>query len=110
MERRQSEEEPTTMARSVTPTELTPPAKPPLDDDLKAILEPFFVELGSFKGDNIGLRKAIQAFGCSLQLQDNTLLAQTKKADEALTGKAVDTNASLIGIAALLKRVASKPL
>jgi hypothetical protein len=69
------------VARSVTPTEsatVTPTESatpPPLDNDLKAILEPFFVELGSFKGDNIGLRKAIQAFGCSLQLQVNALSA-----------------------------------
>jgi hypothetical protein len=82
VERRQSEEEPTTMARSVTPTELTPPATPPLDNDLKAILEPFFVELSSFKGDNIGLRKAIQAFGCNLQWQDNKLSAQAKRGNE----------------------------
>jgi hypothetical protein len=67
----------------VTPTEST---TSPLDNDLKAILEPFFVELGSFKGDNGGLRKAIQAFGCSLQLQNNTLSAQqAKKADANLS-------------------------
>ena len=44
---------PTTAAapRPVTPTAIE------LDNDLKAILEPFFVELGSLKGDNIGLRK-----------------------------------------------------
>ena len=102
VERRQSEEEPTTtMARSVTPTELTPPtefestppgATPPLDNDLKAILEPFFVELSSFKGDNIGLRKAIQNFGCRQQLHANEKLAELKGDTVDLTLTAVNSH------------------
>jgi PKD repeat protein len=74
-------------ARAVTPTELTATATatPPLDNDLKAILEPFFVELGSFKGDNIGLRKAIQAFGCQQQWINNEVVAKAKRDDEDLT-------------------------
>ena len=89
IERRQSEEKPTTMAeeerpaRPVTPTELTP--TPPLDKDLKAILEPFFVELSNFKGDNGGLRKAIQAFGCRQQWINNEAVAKAKKADEDIS-------------------------
>ena len=90
VERRQSEEEPTTSTmapprgegeeeqltaapRPVTPTVVE------LDNDLKAILEPFFVELGSFKGDNIGLRKAIQAFGCRQQWTTMRLLLRQRE-------------------------------
>jgi hypothetical protein len=72
-------EEPTTAARPVTPTEVE------LDNDLKAILEPFFVELGSFKGDNIGLRKAIQAFGCRQQWINNEAVAKAKRDDEDIS-------------------------
>jgi hypothetical protein len=83
---------PTTAAapRPVTPTAIE------LDNDLKAILEPFFVELGNFKGDNGGLRKALQAFGCRQQWIDNERVAAVKGDNEDLTLEAVGSHRSFL--------------
>jgi hypothetical protein len=94
-------------ARPVTP----PVVAELLDNDLKAFLAPFFVELGSFKGDNSGLRKAIQAFGCRQQWNDNGRWQQRKVTMKiSLSTQLAATKHSLIGTVALQGRVASKPL
>jgi len=83
-------EEAPSAPRPVTPTAIE------LDNDLKAILAPFFVELGSFKGDNIGLRKAIQAFGCRQQWNDNEAVAKVKRDNEDLTLEAVGSHKAFL--------------
>jgi hypothetical protein len=90
------DEEAPSAPRPVTPTAIE------LDDDIKALLEPFFKELNnsSFKGDNGGLRKAIKAFGCRQQWIDNERDAEAKEGDqsslEALHLKAINSHSSFL--------------
>jgi hypothetical protein len=113
-EQQPAEDEEPTISSSETscPLQLVPtaprpvtPTGEPIDSDIKALLEPFidldgvdFLKANS-AGGNRGLRAAIKAFGCSLQLHDNKLLAQAKQGDEDLNTlglKAINSHSSFL--------------